>query len=173
MINGVWISDPNMIKSKVYNFFAAKFHEHYPIKHKFINSNFKQLSTGQSTYLESAFTIPEIKSAVWCYGGEKALGPNEYSFKIIKAKWDIIKEDVIKFVKQFESTGSLAPGCNSSFITLIPKIYDPLSLVDYRPFSLIGCLYKVVAKLLANRLKRVIGSVVDKVQSAYSRQIHS
>ncbi|KAL7587442.1 hypothetical protein Lser_V15G40495 [Lactuca serriola] len=97
----------------------------------------------------------------------KAPGTDGYTFKILKANWDVISGDIIRFVKYFESTGSIAPGCNSSSITLIPKVNDPLSLGDYRPISLIGCMYKVVANLLANRLKQVIDSVVDKVQSAY------
>ncbi|XP_052622513.1 uncharacterized protein LOC128127842 [Lactuca sativa] len=78
-----------------------------------------------------------------------------------------MKDDVFDFVKQFEKSGYIAPGCNSSFITLIPKTSDPLNLGDYRPISLIGCMYKIIAKLLANRLKQVLGSVVDEVQSAY------
>ena len=40
-------------------------------------------------------------------------------------------------------------------------------MVNYRPISLIGCLYKIVAKILANCLNDIIGSIVDKVQSSY------
>ena len=61
----------------------------------------------------------------------------------------------------------ISKGCNSSFITLIPKCKDPSSLAEFRPISLIGCTYKIISKLLACRLKQVIGSVVDEVQSAY------
>lgn len=52
-------------------------------------------------------------------------------------------------------------------ITLIPKVFDPLTLSDYRAISFIGCMYNVVAKILALILKHVIGSVVDNFQSAY------
>ena len=41
-------------------------------------------------------------------------------------------------------------GLNSSIIALIPKIKDPQSISDFRPISLIGCAYKVIAKLLDN-----------------------
>ena len=61
----------------------------------------------------------------------------------------------------------ISNGCNSSFITLITKCKDPSILTEFRPISLIGCLYKIIAKILACRLKKVVGLVVDEVQSAY------
>ncbi|GKB10976.1 RNA-directed DNA polymerase, eukaryota, reverse transcriptase zinc-binding domain protein [Tanacetum coccineum] len=64
-------------------------------------------------------------------------------------------------------------GCNSSFIALVPKKCDPIHINDFRPISLIGCQYKVIAKVLANRLLKVVHSVVSDVQTAYikGRQI--
>lgn len=47
------------------------------------------------------------------------------------------------------------------------KVKDPLRLDDFRPISLIGSLYKIIAKILALRFKKVIGSVVGDVQSAF------
>jgi len=43
--------------------------------------------------------------------------------------------------------------CNASFITLVPKRENPSTLNDYRPISLVGCVNKVIDKVLANRLK--------------------
>ncbi|XP_035831953.1 uncharacterized protein LOC118480996 [Helianthus annuus] len=58
-------------------------------------------------------------------------------------------------------------GCGSSFIALIPKIKDPLGLKDYRPISLVGIINKVISKVLANRLKRVLNSIISHSQSAF------
>ncbi|GJU50580.1 DNA helicase [Tanacetum coccineum] len=52
-------------------------------------------------------------------------------------------------VKWFFDHGVFAIGCNSSFVALIPKVFDPKVVSDYRPISLIGSLYKVVTKILA------------------------
>ncbi|PNY01074.1 cysteine-rich receptor-like protein kinase, partial [Trifolium pratense] len=62
---------------------------------------------------------------------------------------------------------------NSTFIALIPKVDSPQRLNDFRPISLVGCLYKILAKVLANRLRLVIGSVISEAQSAFvkDRQI--
>ncbi|GJZ77827.1 RNA-directed DNA polymerase, eukaryota [Tanacetum coccineum] len=64
-------------------------------------------------------------------------------------------------------------GSNSSFIALILKIPDANMVKDYRPISLIGSLYKNIAKILANRLVNVLGDIVNEVQSDFvtDRQI--
>ncbi|CAJ2652400.1 unnamed protein product [Trifolium pratense] len=64
-------------------------------------------------------------------------------------------------------------GINSTFITLIPKTDSPQRLSDFRPISLVGSLYKILAKVLANRLRQVIGSVISESQTAFvkNRQI--
>ncbi|GKB50380.1 putative RNA-directed DNA polymerase, eukaryota, reverse transcriptase zinc-binding domain protein [Tanacetum coccineum] len=76
-------------------------------------------------------------------------------------------------VKEFEVSALLPRGCNSSFTTLVPKVDDPLVVGDFCPISLIGSRYKIIAKILANRLSHVVSSVVGDVQMAYikGRQI--
>nr|GEY07116.1 transposon TX1 uncharacterized [Tanacetum cinerariifolium] len=90
-----------------------------------------------------------------------------FSFKFIKKNWDILKDDIISYVQEFDNSAYILRGCNSSFITLILKIDDSLSKGDYRPVSLIGCQYKIIAKVLANHLALVIPSVIGEVQMAY------
>jgi len=64
---------------------------------------------------------------------------------------------------EFHRNEKLTKGVNSTFIALIPKVTSPQRLNDFRPISLVGCLYKV----LANKLRGVIGSVVSDSQSAF------
>lgn len=73
----------------------------------------------------------------------------------------------------FFTTSSFLNGCNSSFITLIPKTDNSLLVSNYRPISLIGIQYKIVSKILANRLSLIVDSVVSREQSAFikGRQI--
>ena len=78
-----------------------------------------------------------------------------------------MKDAVFDCVRFFEHSSTISPGCNSSFITLFPKVKDPLSLRDYRPYSLIGSIYKIIPKLLMNRLKMVVGKVISQEQSTY------
>jgi hypothetical protein len=56
---------------------------------------------------------------------------------------------------------------SSYFVTLIPKILNPHELKDFRPISLLGSLYKLLAKVLSKRLGKVMDSIVAKNQSAF------
>ena len=62
---------------------------------------------------------------------------------------------------------------NATFLVLIPKKGDVEDLKDFMPISLLGSLYKILVKVLANHLKKVVGRVVSKAQNAFveGRQI--
>lgn len=119
------------------------------------------------------FLGDETKQAIWDIEGSKAPGPDGFTFTFLKAHWNIIKEDVIAFVKEFEGTGLIPKGCNSTFLTLISKSGDPLTLTDFRPISLVCCQYKILAKILALRLKAVLLGIISNCQWAFlsGRQI--
>ncbi|GJV42343.1 putative RNA-directed DNA polymerase, eukaryota, reverse transcriptase zinc-binding domain protein [Tanacetum coccineum] len=67
----------------------------------------------------------------------------------------------------------MPPGSNSSFITLIPKVSNPIHVKDYCPISLINTHYKIIAKILANRLAKVVDKIISQEQYAFivGRQI--
>lgn len=167
LVDGRWSEDVQEIKSEVFKFYQNKFKEPRSSRPLFINSRFKRISDEQAEFLESPILIGEVKAAIWECGSDRAPGPDGFTFKFIKTFWNIMKGDIMQFVHHFEKYGSFAKGCNSLFITLAPKVKDPMVLSDYRPISLIGCLYKIVANILALRLKKVIGGVIGEEQSAY------
>ncbi|GKG06587.1 hypothetical protein Tco_0329556, partial [Tanacetum coccineum] len=100
----------------------------------------KTISIDQQTELEGAVSKEEVKKAVW---------------------------DVFAAVNYFFTFGDIPKGCNACFIALISKVHDANLVKDFRPISLIGSIYKIIAKILANRLVRVLGDIVNEVQSAF------
>lgn len=56
---------------------------------------------------------------------------------------------------------------NSTNIVLIPKISNPINMSHFRPISLCNVLYKILAKVIVNRFRKVIGKCVDEAQSAF------
>ncbi|GKV34379.1 hypothetical protein SLEP1_g42756 [Rubroshorea leprosula] len=87
--------------------------------------------------------------------------------------WPILKKEICEFVVEFHSNGKWVRGSNAAFIVLIPKKDNPTSLADYQPISLIGCMYKVISKLLAYRMNKVMDSIISPTQSTFikGRQI--
>ncbi|GAU40818.1 hypothetical protein TSUD_398020 [Trifolium subterraneum] len=103
----------------------------------------------------------------------KSPGPDGINFGFIKDFWAVLRGDIMRFISEFHRNGKLTKCINSTFIALIPKIDNPQRLNDFRPISLVGSLYKILAKVLANRLRLVIGSVISETQTAFvkDRQI--
>ncbi|GKA02581.1 RNA-directed DNA polymerase, eukaryota, reverse transcriptase zinc-binding domain protein [Tanacetum coccineum] len=115
----------------------------------------------------------EIKRAVWDCGTDKSPSPDGFSFGFYRRFWYLIENDVYDVVKYFYTYGVIPKGCNSSFIALIPKSPGANMVKDFRPISLIGSVYKIIAKILENRFVGVLGDIVNEVQYAFiaDRQI--
>nr|GEY75654.1 RNA-directed DNA polymerase, eukaryota, reverse transcriptase zinc-binding domain protein [Tanacetum cinerariifolium] len=94
-----------------------------------------------------------------------------FTFDFYRRYWKLIDQDVVNVVSEFFSSGMFPLGCNSSFITLIPKTQDAKVIKDFRPISLIESVYKIIAKILANRLSLVISDLISDVQSAFVANI--
>ncbi|GJT32677.1 RNA-directed DNA polymerase, eukaryota [Tanacetum coccineum] len=137
------------------------------------DEKFKFFFHDQLIELERYVSRDEIRLAVWNCGNNKSPGPDGFTFEFFKKYWDLIGTDFCDAVEFFFSNGFFPKGCNSSFIALIPKVVDAKFVKDFRPISLIGCVYKVVTKILANRLALVISDLVSDTQSAFiaGRQI--
>nr|GEX45471.1 RNA-directed DNA polymerase, eukaryota [Tanacetum cinerariifolium] len=115
----------------------------------------------------------EIHRAVWICGANKSPGPDGCTFEFFRKYWSFIGPDLYDAIVQFFKFGMFPRGCNSSFITLIRKVTDAKFVNDFRPISLIGSVYKVITKILPNRLALVISDLVSETQSAFvaNRQI--
>nr|GEX13658.1 RNA-directed DNA polymerase, eukaryota [Tanacetum cinerariifolium] len=100
-------------------------------------------------------------------GTDKASGPDGFTFGFYRRYWDLIHGEVTNAVRYFFTHCDIPHGCNSSFITLIPKNQNAKLVKDFRPISLIGSFYKIIAKILANRLVSVIKGLINEVQSAF------
>ncbi|GKB30734.1 RNA-directed DNA polymerase, eukaryota [Tanacetum coccineum] len=131
------------------------------------------LTSELASDLEGQVTIDEIRKAIWECGENKTPGPDGFTFEFFRKFWAVVGPDFCIAVQWFFEHGAFATGCNSSFITLIPKVLEPKLVSDFRPISLIGSVYKVVTKILASRLSYVISDLISNVQTTFlpNRQI--
>lgn len=154
-------------------YFQNIFKEDLESRPRFENLNFKQLLPSQISLLTEPFTEEEIDMAVAACDGNKAPGPDGFNFNFVKTAWDVIKTDVYKTIRTFWDTSQLPKGCNTALIALIPKVETPKGFHDFRPISMVGCVYKIISKVLARRLQQVMEHLVGPLQSSFikGRQI--
>ncbi|XP_020243218.1 uncharacterized protein LOC109821444 [Asparagus officinalis] len=133
------------------------------------------LTETQVRDLSKPVSKEEIKEAIFSMSDNKAPGPDGYSASFFKTAWPIIGEDILKSIGDFFRNGKLLGTVNSTSITLVPKVQCPKTPADFRPIACYNCLYKFISKVLANRIKSIMGYLVDEAQSAFvkSRQISS
>lgn len=118
----------------------------------------------------SPFLVSEIESIIKNMPSDKAPGLNGFKGVFIKKCWPIIKNDIIRlFFDFFDNRVNLAP-INGLFIVLVPKISNPMTANDFRPISLLNCCIKMITKLLAERLQKIILKIIHKNQYGFIRQ---
>eukprot|EP00268_Persea_americana_P008169 TRINITY_DN13144_c0_g1_i12.p1 TRINITY_DN13144_c0_g1~~TRINITY_DN13144_c0_g1_i12.p1 ORF type:complete len:489 (+),score=85.97 TRINITY_DN13144_c0_g1_i12:613-2079(+) len=137
------------------------------------NLDFISLEESDSDWLEKAFDEEEVKAAVFNKKGEKAPGPDGFPLAFFQRFWEDLKVDVMEFMTEFHGRGKLSKLVGASFIVIIAKKIGAESIKDFRPIRLIGSIYKVLAKVLASRMKKVLPKIISMVQGAfvYGRQI--
>lgn len=128
---------------------------------------FESLKENDKEMLGARFLFEEVEEVVQSFEGNKSPGPDGFNFKFIQNFWSILKDDIWGMVNEFFETMKILLGFKSYFVALIPKINNPQCLSDFCPISLMGCLYKIISKLLACRLKRVLDPLISNTQSAF------
>ena len=166
------IEDKGRIQNGILEYYQQIYKEAESWRPSAVFENMSTLSIEEKEELELPFTELEISNALMACAPDKAPGPDGYTMAFFQKSWCFIKEDLAAF-NFFHQNCQMVRSCNASFIALIPKKKGAVELKDYRPISLIGSVYKLLAKILAERMKRVMNSLVSGQQSAFlkNRQI--
>lgn len=115
----------------------------------------------------AGFSAQEIKDVFFSLPRNKTSGPDGYSSEFFISCWQIIGPEVIEAVQEFFKSGTMLRQWNATTLILIPKTTNASSTSDFCPISCLNTVYKVVSKLLSNRLKAVLPSVISQAQSAF------
>nr|XP_017228424.1 PREDICTED: uncharacterized protein LOC108203774 [Daucus carota subsp. sativus] len=111
--------------------------------------------------------MEELEEALNNSPADKTPGPDGFSMGSMKMLWPLIKDELLDCMIKFQTSGTLPGGMNSSFICLIPKCVSPKHVQEYRPISLINSSMKLLSKMLASRLSKVIGNIVSEEQTGF------
>lgn len=161
-VNENWVENPVQIKEEVRSYFVVAVSDPVWVRPGLDGVEFKQITSSMNSALTMAFNMNELEEAVMGCDGNKATGPNGFNLNFIKKKyWGSIKEDAWGMVEEFYYNAKLPKVITSYFLALVPKCNSPQGLGEYRPFALLGCLYKILAKMLVARLRKVMEGVID------------
>lgn len=118
-------------------------------------------------YLTREVGAAEIKATLFSMPLNKSPGPDGYCIEFLRASWETVGNDIIAAVAEFFRNGHLLRDLNTTSICLIPKSSEACKLGDYRPISCCNIVYKLITKIIANRLKPILQLCVSPNQTAF------
>ena len=134
---------------------------------------FDRIGVMERDWLEWKFEREEILQVVSDLEGDKAPGPDGFTMAFYQHCWRVVGEDVLAVFDEFFHHCKFEKSLNATFIALIPKKNLASDIRDFRPISLVGSVYKILAKVLANRLRVVLDQLISENQNSFvgGRQI--
>ena len=128
-----------------------------------------QISNQPNLALSTPVTNEEIEFTIFQLGSFKSPGPNGIPAFFYQEYRDLVKNDIFNYVQAFVHTGSLLKTLYQTFITLIPKNSCPKNVNHFRPISLCNVIYKVISKIIVNRLKPFMDYLITPFENAFIR----
>ncbi|CAN6556372.1 unnamed protein product [Malus baccata var. baccata] len=169
-----WVENPTQIRKLVDNHFLNVFKSGGP---RDWGNLLEGINTGVTDEMNMALmesvSLEEINVAALQMGGLKTPGLDGFQGIFYRSFWEIIVEDVNNLVRSLMQDVVSPTEITNTHIVLIPKIPNPESVSHFRPISLCNYSYKVLSKVLANRLKVILPHIISPSQNAFvaGRQI--
>eukprot|EP00253_Pinus_taeda_P001635 PITA_01635 len=131
------------------------------------------ISNEQNQALSREVSLEEVEEVVKEMPNDKASGLDGFTINFYKACWEIVKLEVWEVVEESRRSASILKSLNSTFLALIPKEEEDTTPTKFRPIGLCNVLYKIISKVIANRLKPILPGLISEEQSGYveGRQI--
>uniref|UniRef100_A0A2N9IH31 Reverse transcriptase domain-containing protein n=1 Tax=Fagus sylvatica TaxID=28930 RepID=A0A2N9IH31_FAGSY len=172
-INGVLSTNQDVIRAEISGFYQHLYIEDITCRPFLDGLPFSSISSEEASWLERPFEEEEISKVVRNMNGDKAPDPDGFPMSFYHACWPILRGDVLAVFSEFYEYGSFVRSLNATFLSLIPKKANAIEVKDFRPISLVGSVYKILSKVLANRLSVVLAKVISPSQNAFiqGRQI--
>jgi hypothetical protein len=166
-IDGHMTLDSEEITAEIVQYYQNLYSESTHWRPKLDGLSFNRLNSVDAAAVIRPFDEEEVQAAVTTMPGDKAPGPDGFTLAFYKKCWSVLKADVMRILHHFHAQGTFVKSLNATFVALIPKKAGAKGVKDFRPISLLGSLYKILAKVLANRLRLVLGSLITPTQNAF------
>ncbi|XP_016195525.1 uncharacterized protein LOC107636537 [Arachis ipaensis] len=174
VVNGRTVKNQARIKIAIREFYKDLYHQETTPMMGFRDGLVSRIDEEDALMLEMMPSAAEIREAVWDCESSKALGCDGYNMNFIKRCWGEIGSEFTAAVMGFFQTSRLPTDSNITWVALAPKFVDAKEIKDLRPISMVGCVYKVMSKVLVRRMRSMMPGLVGETQSAFvkGKKIH-
>jgi exonuclease III len=128
-----------------------------------------KLTDAESQDLDRGLDINELDTAIAESKSSSAPGLDGISNKFIRKYWSLFRIPLFKYTNFCLDTGTLTESFRTAKIRLIPKKGDPKKISNWRPISLLNCFYKIISRVITNRIKKVSDKITLVGQKGYSK----
>lgn len=125
------------------------------------------ISSKMNQSLEDKITLKEVKEALFSMDLDKAPGPDGFKPRFLQVCWQIVENDFYKMIQKSQDCQKIGGSTNSAFLALIPKEKRANYFSRFHTISLCNIGYKVITKVIANRLKRILPKIIPDNQGGF------
>lgn len=169
--SGTVITDPAVVPQVFIRFFSSLLSPHEalskPSSEEVKRVIRRPLDPDQIRILSEPVSDEVIKSTLFSLAKGKAPGPDGFSVEFFKSNWEIVGPLVLPAVHDFFQSGRLLKEVSATIIALVPKVPNASVVSDYRPIACCNTIYKVITKILANRIALVLNDLISQSQNAF------
>jgi hypothetical protein len=127
----------------------------------------KVIQASDNDTLAAPITMKELKSTLSHMNPDNTPGLDGFTAKFYSNCWNIIKYDLLRMVRNSQSRHKLGGSTKSSFLALILKEQGASNFSRFRPISLCNTGYKVVTKIIANKIKTILPRIIPENQGGF------
>lgn len=166
-MNGDWVENKADVAGLITGYFDELFFASQVDTNRIVHLFLDVVSKAESKLLLAHLKEEEVKALVFSMKPDKSPGLDRMNPMFFQRYWTLVKDDIIEACRDWFQSSIFSAHLNDTLIILIPKVDHPEQVKDYHPISLCNVTYKILAKILANRLKVVLNRIVFVSQSAF------
>ena len=152
MVDEAMSSDQGSIAECITHFYRRLYSENEVHRPILDDVEFGRISKEDALWLDRPFEKDKVFWVVSGFNGDKSPGLDGFSMAFFQSCWSILKSDTMAVLHNFHDQAVFERSLNISFLAPIPKKFDVMEVKDFLPISLVGGMYKIISKVLANHL---------------------